>query len=133
MADRPHGRHRSVQPNVSRQLARLDNPQHPGRGTQFEIGRDLRQVGIAGDHVQSAMPARVGVRLVAGVDDRPVERGLQPNLSLEEIRALADLEAGSLAGLTHAYSTGSGDHLPRDEKAVNCVTIRSKGVLRCSR
>ena len=61
------------------------------------------------------MPARVGVRLVAGVDDRPVERGLQPHLSLEEIRPLADLETGSLAGLTHTYSTGSGDHLPRDK------------------
>src|SRR5215203_4409324 len=62
------------------------------------------------------MPARVGVRLVAGVDDRPIERGLESDLRFEEVRALADLETWGLAGLTDANATGAGDHLPRHEE-----------------
>ena len=43
----------------------------------LEVGRDLGQVGVADDHVQPAVLLRVGVRLVPGVDDRPLQRGLQ--------------------------------------------------------
>ena len=59
----------------------------------LEVGGDLAHVRVADDHVQPPVLLRVGVRLVAGVDDRPLERGLQPDLDLEEVGALADLEA----------------------------------------
>jgi hypothetical protein len=49
--------------------------------------------------MQSAMLARIGMRLVAGVDDWSIERGLQPDFRLEEVGPLADLKARSLAGL----------------------------------
>src|SRR5215216_646869 len=114
MADAPHRRYRSLKPNIAAELASLDDPQHPGRGAHFEIGGDLRQVGVSGDHVQSTMLAGVGMRLVAGIDDRPIERGLEAHLCLEEIRALADLEAESLAGLAQTYPPGANDHLPRN-------------------
>ena len=59
----------------------------------LEVRRDLGEVGVADDHVQPAVLLRVGVRLVAGVDDRPLERRLEADLDLEEVGALADLEA----------------------------------------
>ena len=65
--------------------------------------------------MQPAVPAGVGVRLVAGVDDRPVQRGLQAHLGLEEVRPLADLEAGLLAGLADADAPRAGDHLAGDQ------------------
>ena len=57
------------------------------------------QVGVADDDVQPAVLLRVGVRLVAGVDDRALQRRLEPDLVLEEVGALADLEAVAAAVL----------------------------------
>ena len=53
---------------------------------------DLRQVGVADDDVQPAVLLRVGVRLVARVDDRALQRGLEPDLLLEEVGPLGELE-----------------------------------------
>jgi len=53
------------------------------------------------------------VRLVAGVDDRPLERGLQGDLDLEEVGALADLEA--LVPAVGGFSSKS--HLARRARA----------------
>jgi hypothetical protein len=78
---------------VGAQPAVLDHGQHQRRGAHLEVGRDLREVGVADDHVQPPVLVRVGVRLVAGVDDRPLQRGLEPHLDLEEVGPLADLEA----------------------------------------
>jgi hypothetical protein len=47
--------------------------------------------------VQPPVLLRAGVRLVPGIDDRALERGLQADLDLEEVGALADLEAGAAA------------------------------------
>ena len=43
------------------------------------------------DHMQAAVQLRVGVRLVARVDDRALQRGLEADLLLEEVGPLADL------------------------------------------
>src|SRR5215213_9759152 len=67
--------------------------------------------------MQPAVSTGVGMRLVPSVDDGPIERRLQPNLGLEEVRALADLESGLLAALTQAHSAGPGDALARHQKA----------------
>ena len=58
----------------------------------LQEGRDLRQVRVADDHVQPAVLLRIGVRFVAGVDDRPLEGRLEPDLLLEEVGPLAELE-----------------------------------------
>jgi hypothetical protein len=47
--------------------------------------------------MQPSVLLRVRVRLVPGVDDGPLERGLQAYLDLEEVGALADLEARAAA------------------------------------
>ena len=43
------------------------------------------------DHVQAPVLLRVGVRLVARVDDRALQRGLEADLLLEEVGPLAEL------------------------------------------
>jgi hypothetical protein len=53
--------------------------------------------------VQPPEALGVGVRLVAGVDDGPLERGLQPDDLLEELGPLGDLEvtvSASRAGVS---------------------------------
>ena len=50
------------------------------------------QVGVADDDVQPAVALRVGVGLVAGVDDGPLERRLEADLLLEELGPLRELE-----------------------------------------
>ena len=66
--------------------------------------------------MQPAVAVGVGVRLVAGVDDRTLERGLEPDLDLEEVGALRDLETRGPAVLTDADPAGAADHLPGDEE-----------------
>lgn len=44
--------------------------------------------------MKAAVLRRVGVGLVSGVDDRPFDRGLEPDLLFEEVRPLADLKPG---------------------------------------
>ena len=89
----------------------LDHREHQRGRADLEVGRDLGQVGVADDHVQAAVLLRVGVRLVAGVDDRPLERGLEADLDLEEVGALADLEAVLAAVLADADPAGAADDL----------------------
>jgi hypothetical protein len=58
----------------------------------------------------------ISARFVAGVDDRPLQRGLEADLDLEEVRALADLETRRTSVLTATDSTGTRDDLARDEE-----------------
>ena len=51
----------------------------------------LAHVGVADDAVQTPVFLRVGVRLVARVDDGPLQRGLQADLGLEEVGPLGEL------------------------------------------
>ena len=53
----------------------------------------------------------VGVRLVAGVDDAALERGLQADLDLDVVGALGQLEAGLVTGRPDAPPAGTGDDL----------------------
>ena len=66
----------------------LDHREHDRGGADLEERRDLAQVRVADDHVQAPVLLRVGVRLVARVDDRALQRGLEPDLLLEEVGAL---------------------------------------------
>ena len=58
----------------------------------------------------------IGVRLVAGVDDRPLQRRLEADLDLEEVGPLGDLEAAAAAVLADADPAGAGDDLAGDEE-----------------
>ena len=94
----------------------LDHRQHQRGGADLEVGGDLGEVGVADDHVQPAVLLGVGVRLVAGVDDRPLQGGLEADLHLEVVGPLADLEAVLAAVLADADAAGAADDLPADEE-----------------
>jgi hypothetical protein len=110
------GTDRILDREVDRDETLLDHRENQRGRAQLEVGRDLRQIGIADDHVQAAIFLRVGVGLVAGIDDRALERGLEPDLDLEEVGTLADLEAVLPAVLAQSDPPGAGYHLPADEE-----------------
>ncbi len=98
------------------QEAVFDHGEHQGGGADLEVGRDLGQIGVADDHVQTPVAVGVGVRLVAGVHDRALQRGLETHLDLEEVGPLRDLEAVLAAVLADSHSTGAADDLAGDEE-----------------
>ncbi len=56
-----------------------------------QVDRVLAHVRVADDHVQAAVLLAVGVGLVARVDDRPLDHGVERDLGLEEVGALGEL------------------------------------------
>ena len=70
----------------------LDHGQHERGGAHLQEVGDLGQVGVADDDVQPPVLLGVAVRLVAGVDDGPLQRGLEADLLLEEVGPLGQLE-----------------------------------------
>jgi hypothetical protein len=89
--------HRPLDAEVAGEAAVLDQLQDQRRRPRLEERRDLAHVRVADDDVQAAEAVGAGVRLVPGVDDRALERRLQADLDLEEVRALADLETRGAA------------------------------------
>ena len=116
VGDRAQRGDRAVDAEIAGDVAVLDHGEHQRRTPDLEVGRDLGEVGVAEDHVEAPVFLRVGVGLVAGVDDRPLERGLQADLDLEEVGALGDLEAVLGALLTDPDPSGPGEDLPGDEE-----------------
>ena len=94
----------------------LDEPEDQRRGAQPQVRGDLEHRRVADDHVQPTPPVRVGVRLVARVDDRAAQRGLQADLRLHVVGALRQLEARLLAALAQPDPAGAGEHLAGDEE-----------------
>jgi hypothetical protein len=140
--DRPHGGDgRDDRPVLVDELV-LDHRQHHRGGPDLEEGGDLAEVGVAGDHVEPAVLLRVGVRLVAGVHDRTLQRRLEPDLLLEEVSALAELEAGVPRSVLATDLARTGEHLPgheprqqraherreRDRPVDEVVLVRAVGV-----
>ncbi len=66
--------------------------------------------------MQAPVQVGAGVRLVAGVDDRPLERRLQADLHLDEVGALRDLETRSGAVGADRDPAGAAEDLPRHEE-----------------
>ena len=116
-ADDVHRVHRAREREIGEVEAELrtllDDVEHQCGGADLEIGGRLRQVGVADDDVQSAVLVGVGVRLVAGVDDAALERGLQADLDLDVVGALGQLEAGLVAGGPDAHPARTGHDLTR--------------------
>ncbi len=116
MGDRPQPRDRAVDGEVPADEPVLDHRQHQRGRADLEVRRHLGEVGVAEDDVQPAVLLRVGVRLVARVDDRPLQRGLQPDLDLEVVGALADLEPVLAPVLADPDAAGAADHLSGHEE-----------------
>jgi hypothetical protein len=99
VGDRAQLGDRGFHREVGAQEPVLDHREHQRGRAQLEIAGDLAHVRVADDHVQAAVLLRVGVRLVPGVDDRPLQRRLQADLDLEEVRALPKKLAQTRLGL----------------------------------
>ena len=96
----------------------LDEGQDERGRADLQEGRDLRRVAVAHDHVQAPVFTSIGVGLVTGVDDRPFQGGLEPNLFFEEVGPLGELEVhlvGALPWKLGADLAGAGEDLPGDE------------------
>ena len=65
----------------------------------------------------------IGVRLVAGIDDAPVQRGLERYLGFDVVSTLRNLEAGSIPLLPDTDATRTSHnlacHKERDQSLFN--------------
>jgi hypothetical protein len=116
VADPVQGVHRTVDGEVLADGPVLDHRQDQRRGAELEQVRDIAVVRVADDDVEPAVQVGHGVRLVTGVDDRPLQGGLEADLDLEEVAALADLEPGRPGVLADADPPRAGHHLAGDEE-----------------
>ena len=116
LGDRPQIGHGCLQGQVLGKEAVLDHRQDQRGRAELEIGGQLAHVGVTDDHVQPSVTLRIGVGLVPGVDDGPLERGLQADLHLEEVGTLGQLEARTLSVGTRTDLARPADHLARDEE-----------------
>ncbi len=66
--DRPD---RVLQRQVAKNDVALDHLQQRHHRPHLDVGGVLGHVRVAGDHMEPPVTLGVGVRLVAGVDDRP--------------------------------------------------------------
>ena len=92
----------------------LDQGQQRRHGAGAQQARDRQVRGVGGDDVQAAPEARVGVRLVAGVDDGALAGGVERDLLLDVVGAREDLEAGREPIGADADPPGAADDLPGD-------------------
>src|SRR5215211_3994630 len=117
LGDGPQGLDRVGQlPLVAGDGAVLDHVEDDGQGPGLEEDGHLVHVGVADDHVQAPVALGVGVGLVAGVDDRPLEGRLQADLDLEELAALGDLEGHRAVVVVADQAARAGEHLAADQE-----------------
>ncbi len=116
VADPVHRADRLGQAQLVEPHPLLDHVEDERRGAHLEQGRVLAHVRVADDHVQAAVLVGVGVRLVAGVDDAPFERGLQADLDLDVVGALRDLVARLVARGAQAHAARAAHDLPGHEE-----------------
>ena len=92
----------------------LEHAQQDRRRADLEEGGVLAHVRVAHDDVQPAVALGVGVRLVAGVDDRPAARGRRRDALPDVLGPLADAVHGAARRLQHL--AGAGVDLAADEE-----------------
>ena len=108
--------HRAGHAQVGGEEPVLDHRKDQGGRADLEVGGDLGEVRVAEDDVQAAVLLGIGVRFVPGVDDRALQRRLEPHLHLEVVGALADLEPVAVTVLPEPDPAGTADHLTADEE-----------------
>ena len=116
MADVADGADRILQLVVPDRHTGFDHAQHQVRGPIAQQRRRLRHVGITDDDVQPAVQSRIGMGLVAGVDDGPGSGRRRGNTLPHVIGALGEREMGVLGVVGRDHMTGTRQDLPRDQE-----------------
>ena len=108
--------HRVAQRQVAVDRPVLDHGQHERRGAVAQVDRVLRHVRVAHDDVQAAVFLPVGMGLVAGVDDRALDHGVERHLGLEEVGALRELVLARMAAVLGTHLARAAVHLAGREE-----------------
>ncbi len=112
LADRPD---RVLEGHVAQHhVVVLEHPQHAGRRADLHEVGVLAHVRVADDDVEAAVLLGVGVRLVAGVDDRSAAGGRRRDALPDVLGALGDRVRRTAGGLQHL--AGAGVDLAADEE-----------------
>ena len=114
--DRAERLHGLVDRQVAVDEIVLDHAEHDGRRAHLQIVAHFAHVGVARNDVQAPVFLRIGVGLVARVDDRTRVHRLQADFRLEEVRALGDLVVARLGIVLGADLTRAREDLSRDEE-----------------
>ena len=100
--------------HVAHHDAGLEHAQHEVRRADLQHGRGLAHVAVADDDVQAAVEVGIGMRLVAGVDDRSRPGGGARHALPHVVSALAQAVDGPPRRLEHLAR--AADQLPGDEE-----------------
>ena len=120
LADRPD---RVLERHVAQHdVLVLEHAQHAGGGADLEERGVLAHVRVADDHVQPPVLLGVGVRFVAGVDDRPAAGGGRADAFPDVLGALGDRVGGAACRLQHL--AGAGVDLAADEERDQHLGVR---------
>src|SRR5665647_72252 len=82
----------------------------------LSVRKPVALICVADDHVQPTIEIGHRMWLVPRVDDGPLESRLEPDLDLEEVRPLGDLEPGRCRVLANANPARAAHHLSRHEE-----------------
>ena len=99
---------------VAHHGVRLHHPQHEVGDADLHEGRPLAHVRVADDHVEPTVALRVGVRLVAGVDDRATPGGRARDALPDVLGALRDAVLRAARPVEHL--AGPAPDLAGDEE-----------------
>jgi hypothetical protein len=106
----------------------LDHGEHEAGRAELEQVGDVEVVGVADDDVQPAVEVGCRVRLVPGVDDRPLQRGLQADLVSKKSERCASWKP--LRRLSTPMPTRPAPHMicRTTKNGVRCLTMSRNGV-----
>ena len=117
VADLPADVDRDRPGRAGREEPVFEGGEKQSQGAELEEDLQLGEVGVADDHVEAPVLGGVAVGLVAGVDDRPLERGFETNLFLEEVGPLGQLEADLGPAVLRPDLARPGEDLAGDEES----------------
>ena len=116
VADPPDGLYRVGEQHRVPDGPGLDSGEHQRGDPQLQKRLNLAEVGVTDDHVESAVPRRIGMGLIPGVDDRALQRGFETDLFFEEVGTLGDLEVDRGPAVLTSHLAGTGEDLTRYEE-----------------
>ena len=95
--------------------------QYDVQSPHLKIGRQLRHVGVARNHMQPPKPGRIRMRFVTRVDDRALDHRIEVQQTFKKVRALRDLIFRWSGLIFRPDFSRPGKDRPGDEKRRQCT------------